>query len=131
AAALQAEGVAGPVRLAAERLRERAEAVLEQIAFIARTVQIPVVLVLPEVNLADWESRQPPVWLPGDGAARWHSLYADASGALDRRDFATARETAKAMLAIDGGACASTWRLIVRSEQELGNPAAAQEAALA
>src|SRR4029077_17810267 len=121
AAALQAEGVAGPVRLAAERLRERAEAVLEQIAFIARTVQIPVVLVLPEVNLADWETRQPPVWLPGDGTARWHSLYAEAVGALERGDLPAAQNAAQAMMESDGGACASTWRLLGRIGEGLGN----------
>jgi len=129
AAALREEGIAGPVRLAEVRLRERAEAVLDRVALIAHAVQIPVVLVLPEVNLADWETRQPPVWLPGDGNARWHSLYAEASGALERRDFAAAREAAQAMLELDSGACASTWRLLARSELGSGNPEAAQEAA--
>ncbi len=37
AAVLRDEGIAGPIRLAAERLRERAEAALERIAFIARS----------------------------------------------------------------------------------------------
>ena len=113
AAVMRSEGIAGPIRLAAERLRERAEAALEQIAFIARTVQIPVVLVLPEVNLADWETRQPPVWLPGNGIARWHGLYEDAVRALDRNDFEAADEAARALLDLDGGACSSTWRLKV------------------
>jgi hypothetical protein len=131
AAALRRDGVAGPVRLAAERLRERAEAVLEQIAFIARTVQIPVVLILPEVNLADWETRQPPVWLPGDGTARWHSLYEDAMVALERRDFGAARDAARAMMEIDGGACASTWRLQALISEGLGNLAEARQAAWA
>jgi hypothetical protein len=127
AAVLRREGIAGPVRLATERLRDRAQAALEQIAFIARTVQIPVVLVLPEVNLADWETRQPPVWLPGDGTARWHDLYAETIDALERRDFAAAREAVHAMHEIDGGACASTWRLLAR----ISNPEAARQAALA
>ncbi|HEV7509606.1 MAG TPA: hypothetical protein VGS07_32330 [Thermoanaerobaculia bacterium] len=131
AAALRAEGISGPIRLAAERLHERAQATLEQIAFIARTVQIPVVLVLPEVNLADWETRQPPVWLPGDGAARWHGLYKVANHALERRDLAAAREAADSMLELDGGACASTWRILARIQGELGNPEEARRAALA
>ncbi|HSS51933.1 MAG TPA: hypothetical protein VLX28_23580, partial [Thermoanaerobaculia bacterium] len=131
AAALRAEGIAGPIRLAAERLRQRAEAALEQIAFIARTVQIPVVLVLPEVNLADWETRQPPTWLPGDGTARWHGLYEDAVRSLDPGDFAAAGDAARAMLELDGGACASTWRLRVRISEGLGKPEEARRAALA
>jgi hypothetical protein len=131
AAALQADGIAGPIRLAAERLRERAETVLDRVALIARAVQIPVVLVLPEVSLADWETRQPPVWLPGDGNARWHGLYEEAIGALKRRDFSAASDAARAMLELDGGACASTWRLLAWIEEGLGNPEEARQAALA
>jgi hypothetical protein len=131
AKALRAEGIAGPIRLAEERLRERAAAALEQIAFIARTVQIPVVLVLPEVNLADWETRQPPVWLPGDGTAQWHGLYKKAIGALEQGDFATSGDAAHAMLELDGGACASTWRLKALISEGLGNLEDARQAALA
>lgn len=131
AKALRREGIAGPIRLAAERLRKRAEATLEQIAFIARTVQIPVVLVLPEVNLADWETRQPPVWLPGDGIARWHNLYEDAIHALNQSDFAAANHAARSMHEIDGGTCASTWRLLVLAAKGLGDSEEARRAARA
>ncbi len=131
AKALRAKGIAGPIQLAAERLRERAEAALEQIAFIARTVQIPVILVLPEVNLADWETRQPPVWLPGDGIARWHALYQDAVDALERRDFAAAGEAVRSMLKLDGGACSSTWRLQALISEGFGDLEEARGHALA
>jgi hypothetical protein len=131
ASALREGGIAGPLRLAAERLRSRAQAALEQIAFIARAVQIPVVLVLPEVNLADWEARQPPLWLAGDGIARWHCLYAEAIEALERGEFAAAQDAARTMLEIDGGACASTWRLLAQAWEGLGNPDEARRAALA
>ncbi len=67
------------------------------------------------MNLADWETRQPPVWLPGDGIARWHRLYAEAIAALERGDFPAAQEAGRTMLEIDGGACASTWRLLTRT----------------
>src|SRR4051812_23890819 len=121
AKALREKGIAGPIQLAAAHLRERAEAALETIAFIARAVQIPVVLVLPEVNLADWETRQPPVWLPGDGVARWYGLYEDAVRALEHGDFAAAGEAARAMLELDGGACPSTCRLKVLISEGLGD----------
>ena len=131
AKALREKGIAGPIELAAERLRERAESALERIAFIARTVQIPVVLVLPEVNLADWETRQPPVWLPGDGIARWHGLYEDAVRAVSHGDFEAADEAARAMLELDGGLCSSTWRLKVLISEGLGDREEARRAALA
>src|SRR6185312_2742470 len=131
AKALRAEGIAGPIELAAERLRERAESALEQIAFIAQTVRIPVVLVLPEVNLADWETRQPPVWLPGDGIARWHGLYEEAVRAVGHGDFEAADEAAREMLELDGGLCSSTWRLRVLISEGLGDREEARRAALA
>jgi lysophospholipase L1-like esterase len=83
AAALRAEGLAGPVRLARERLRASVEAVFHEIALLAWSVVIPVVVVIPEVNLGDWENRQPVPWLPGDGVARWHRLYKEAVGHLE------------------------------------------------
>lgn len=131
ARALREEGIAGPVRLAAEALREKAEAALGFVALIAGAVQIPVVLVLPEVNLADWENRQPPVWLPGDGTARWHSLYGEAAGRLERGDFEGALATARSLRELDGGACSSTWRLLARAWMGLGDLEEARRAALA
>lgn len=131
ARALREEGIAGPVRLAAEALREKAEATLDFVALIARAVQIPVVLVLPEVNLADWENRQPPIWLPGDGTAQWHSLYGEALEWLERGGFECALATAQSMKELDGGSCSSTWRLLARAWMGLGDLEEARRAALA
>ncbi|HKI06417.1 MAG TPA: hypothetical protein VKK31_30840 [Thermoanaerobaculia bacterium] len=121
ARALREDGIAGPVRLAAEELRARAEATLDFIALIAGAVHIPVVVVVPEVNLADWENRQPPLWLPGDGNARWHALYAEAVERLERRDFEAALTAARAMQELDGGACPTAWRILARAWTELGD----------
>lgn len=129
--ALRSEGIAGPIRLAAEKLREKAQGTLDFIALIAGAVRIPVVLVLPEVNLADWENRQPPVWLPGDGTARWHGLYAEATGKLEQGDFTGALAIAGSMRDLDGGACASTWRLLAKAWRGLGDLEEARRAALA
>lgn len=125
------EGISGPLRLAEEELRRSAEGVLDTIALIARTVGIPIVVVLPEVNLADWETRQPPVCLPGNGTARWHSLYQDALARLDRKDFSGAAETAREMLALDGNTCSSTFRILVRATQGIGDLEEALRAARA
>ncbi|HKV08357.1 MAG TPA: hypothetical protein VJ725_09480 [Thermoanaerobaculia bacterium] len=115
------EWISGPLRLAEEELRRSAESALDTIALIARAVGIPVVVVLPEVNLADWETRQPPVCLPGDGTARWHSLYQDARERLNRKDFDGAAEAAQEMLALDGATCPSTFRIFARALQGTGD----------
>ena len=129
--ALREEGIAGPVGLAAQRLRQAAEAAFGAISELAWAVHIPVVVVIPEVNLADWETRQPPVWLNGDGTARWHALYAEAVGRLNRADFAGALEAVDKMRELDSGDCASTWRLLARAHLGLGDLENARQACLA
>ena len=131
ARALREEGTAGPVRRAAERLRQVAEGALGTVAALARAVGIPVVMVIPEVNLADWETRQPPVWLPGDGNSRWHVLYAKATAELDAGEFAAALAIATAMQEVDGGACSTTWRLLARAHRGRGDHDAERDACLA
>jgi len=131
ARALREAGITGPAQLAGEELREKAEAAFERIALMARAVQIPVIVVLPEVNLADWETRQPPVWLPADAIPRWHRLYEEARERLARKDFAAALAAAGVMQEIDGGRCASSWRLSARGWIGLGNPEEGRRAALA
>lgn len=105
------EGIQGPVKLAEQELRQVAEGTFELIALIAGTVKIPVIVVVPEVNLADWETRQPVMRLPGDGVARWHALYREA---VEGKPGA-----AEAMLELDGGTCPTTWRLLGDGQAEV------------
>lgn len=129
AQALREGGLDGPVRLAADQLRRGAEETLDFIAQIARLVQIPVVVVLPEVNLADWETRQPV--LAGDGTARWYELHEQAQEFLRSGDWTGLAETAEAMREIDRGACSTTWRLLARTRMGLGDLEGARQACLA
>jgi hypothetical protein len=129
ARALREEGIAGPLRLAREELRDKAGAALDRIAMIARAVQIPVVIVIPEVNLVDWETRQPPVWLPEKGIVQWHSLYREALDGLGREGFRAVFNALIRMHSLDEGQCASTWRLMARLGIAQGKPVlAAMEA---
>jgi hypothetical protein len=130
AQALRDGGTAGPVHRAEERLRQVAEGALGTLAALARAVGIPVVVVIPEVNLAGWETRQPPVWLRGDRTSRWHALYAEATARLDSGEFAAVLATAGAMQELDGGACSTTWRLLARAHRGLGNHDAERAACL-
>ncbi len=125
AAALRDGGLFGPVDLARERLRGAATTVFDEIALLARAVGIPVVVVLPEVNLADWETRQPVPWLPQDGTARWHADYRQALDLLARGDAAGATALSGRMLELDAGVCPSTWRLQALARRALGDEAGA------
>lgn len=101
------EGIEGPIRLTEEALRQTAEGTFEYIALLAGAVGVPVILVLPEVNLADWETRQPVVRLPGDGTARWYSLYREGT-----------EQAARTMLELDGGTCPTSWRLLAQTVED-------------
>ena len=131
AAALRSDRHDGLARLARERLRAAAKAVFDEIALLAWTVVIPVIVVIPEVNLADWENRQPVSWLPGDGVARWHAIYREAVGHLDQGRPAEAVEAARALLTLDGGSCPTGWRVLARARQAQGDLNGAAEAARA
>lgn len=120
-------GMDGPLRLAEEELRRTAEGTFELIALIAGAVGIPVVVVVPEVNLADWETRQPVASLPRKQVAEWHRLYREA---LDAEPDEAIRITER-MRKLDGGRCPTTWRLLARARLALGDTEGAREACLA
>ncbi len=103
AAAFGRGGAAGLAALGAGRLAAAVEEAGSAIA--AATAGVPVVVVLPEVNLADWRLRQPVHWLPGDGVARWHELAEKAEAALAIERWEVALAAADAMLALDAGHC--------------------------
>ncbi|MFP3940628.1 MAG: hypothetical protein ACLF0P_10005, partial [Thermoanaerobaculia bacterium] len=135
-------GPAGPVGLARRRLDGRARAALDRIAAAARGGggrRVDVIAVLPEVNLADWESRQPPPWLPGDGTARWHELFARALASLKNgtpsrpagADPDAVEALAWEMNRLDGSTSPVPFRLLARSWAARGRTPEARDAALA
>ena len=119
-AELLCEGIARPVAEARRQIAARANAALDRIAALARAIGVPVVVVIPEVNLDDWENRQPPAGLDAEGTNRWHRLLAEGRAALSRDDASLAALSARAMLRLDGGLCPTGYRLLGRALQALG-----------
>ncbi len=119
-------GPHGPVELARRRLRSQAEVSLAEIAALAG--ERPVIVVVPEVNLADWEDRQPVPWLPGDGARRWYELYERVRQELEEERFDDAVATAAAMAELDGGLCATSHLLRAQALAGRGDFTAARQA---
>jgi hypothetical protein len=154
-------GPAGPVALAAERLRGIVSSTFERVALIARAIGVPVVLIVPEVSLDGWESRQPVHWLPASNRPHphapapppprsppsppappappapislWYRLLARARRHLSRGAWTAAAAAAQAMQELDGGGNPTTWRLLARAFQAgagQGDEAAAARAARA
>ncbi|HXU33920.1 MAG TPA: hypothetical protein VN851_25390 [Thermoanaerobaculia bacterium] len=117
---LLALGTGQPVAEARRQIAERANATLDRIAALGRAIGIPVVVVIPEVNLDDWENIQPAAGLDAETTMRWHRLLGEGRAALDGGDARTAALSARALLRIDGGLCPSGYRLLGRALQKLG-----------
>jgi len=123
---LQDGGFLEPARRARERLAGLASAALGEIAEIAAGV--PVILVVPEVNLADWETREPVLWLPGDATARWYAAGERARAALAEARFPEAEAAAWEMVGLDGGTGPVPFRLLAAALRGEGREAEARDA---
>jgi hypothetical protein len=111
AESLAAGGLLGPARRARMEIAQSAGEAFSTIAALG----VPVILVIPEVNLADWESLQPVVWLPGEGTARWHEAYRRAIAFLAAGSSAAAEAVAWEMVELDGGSNPTPFRLLARA----------------
>ncbi len=128
AGALRTAGMAGLRQLVDDRTRTNTEATLEIIARVTDAGGVSLVVVVPEVSLADWPRDRPVPWLPGDGAGRWHAALAKALGALETGAWSDAAEAARAMLALDGGLSPTSHRLLGDALAKLGRVDAARAA---
>jgi hypothetical protein len=124
-------GVAGLARMAGETTRRMTRHTLMQIGRLAREARVPVVLVVPEVNLRDWARARPVVWLPGAGSGRWHALRNRALALLHRGCHAEAAEVARSMIALDEGTCPTSHRLLATALLGRGDEAGASAASRA
>ena len=131
ARALRKGGLAEVAEWSARRLLEHASEALEEIMVLVGSRDLPVVVVVPEVNLGDWENRQPTPWLGGQDIRTWHRHYCAGLAALDQGDAPGALEHATAMLRLDGWSGPAGYRLMSRARTRRGDGAGAALAARA
>ncbi len=128
--ALLAEGgVEGLLHQAATRLMAKVSACFARIAELAAQHGVKISLVVPQVNLADWESHQPPPFLVEDRLAAWYECFFEALAAWEQRDTAMVRRAALRMLDLDEGTSPSAFRLLALAWQAEGQREKAYEAA--
>jgi hypothetical protein len=84
---LKAGGLESVIETAAKERLQKVWLALAEIGAIAAKAALPVVLVVPEVNLADWETCQPVHWLDGDDLAQWYSSLNQAQQALESQNW--------------------------------------------
>jgi len=131
ARALRTGGLAEVAEWSAHRQLRRASDALEQIASLATGRDLALVVVVPEVNLGDWQNRQPTPWLDGQDIKAWHRHYRSGLAALARGDGRHALEHAEEMLRLDGWSGPAGYRLMSRARARLGDRAGAEDAARA
>ncbi len=129
ALALRRDGLAGLMELGRRDLAARVKRAMAAVAELADDV--PVIVVVPEVNLADWQDRQPVAWLPEDGSRRWHEQYREALGHLDADRGEAALQEADGMVGLDGGLCPTSHRLRAEALTSLGRTDEARRASQA
>ncbi|MFB9037018.1 hypothetical protein [Xanthomonas arboricola] len=121
-ASLRDGGIAGLRRQVEQELVGEITALMDDIAGLYAQRGVPVCWVLPEFNLQDW--RDPKVqahWLEGAGVNQaWLALQDQAEECLSVNDYDAARQHAEAMLALDGGDCATTAHLLAACCRGLG-----------
>ncbi len=79
---LKKGGLGAVIETAAKERLQKVWLTLAEIGAIVQEVAIPVILVVPEVNLADWETCQPVHWLDGEALERWYTNLFQAQQAL-------------------------------------------------
>ncbi len=125
------DGVLGPIEAARRELCARAGETLERLAELARARALPVVVVVPEVNLADWETCQPVSWLPGTDTARWYRLWSAVEQGLAKGRLEEAIALAWQMVDLDRETCPTSCWLLARAYRQAGDEARARAAAIA
>ena len=104
---------------------------LEKINLLAKEFKIEPILVIPEVNLADWESRQPIPDFPDPVINQWYQVYENCLKFIETSEWDKLLESSFKMWEMDQGTCSTTYRLISIAHMNLGNLEKAKAAARA
>lgn len=126
ATVLREQGVAAYKELREKKLFEQvANGLGRQLRKLSAAV--PVVLLVPAFNLADWplDPEVDAPWLSDGGNRRWLECRAAAREALAAGDLDRTRALAREMLALDQGTAGSGWVLLAECERRSGHLAEA------
>ncbi len=126
ATVLREQGVLGLKELREQHLAVLIENISKQLVEIS--ANLPIVIVIPEINLADWrlDAEADSPWLPVGSNRRWLECRAAAYSALVSSRFDEAAALAGEMVELDGGTAASGWTLLADCARARGDLAAAR-----
>jgi len=118
-------GVAALMDRQRARACDIATETVRELARIARNAGVPLIFVVPEINLADWIScpagtLDVPL-MSSDHATRWVTAFGDAKRMLEAENFIDAERYALEAIALDGGASSCSLELLARIRLEQSN----------
>ncbi len=126
ATVLREQGAAGLKARREQRLAAFVDSLGRQLTELS--ARLPIVLVIPEINLADWrlDARADAPWLPLGRNRRWLECRAAAHSALAALRLDEAAALAREMVDLDGGTAASGWTILADCARSTGDLAAAR-----
>ena len=123
------DGWMGPVELAVKKMMTKVGMGYGRLQALAQQANIPLIVIIPEVNLADWETRQPAPWLNGENGRFWYDAYFAAIDAIANEQWQVLLKLADDMLTLDNEQCPTSWQLLATAHKGLGNVERARLAA--
>jgi hypothetical protein len=128
AVAYKEAGVRGIMEQCEQNTRRHSSDVVKNLSYIAATVPVSLVLVVPEVNQADWVRSLPVNWLPANRTSDWHKLYAKASLLKQEpRNSSLVQSLAEEMIELDEGTCPVSHRLLAEALRAGGSAGASRD----
>jgi len=126
AAVLREHGALGLKAQREQRLAAFVDTLRRQLTELS--ARLPIVLVVPEINLADWrlDAKADAPWLPFGRNRRWLECRTAAVAALAALRLDEAAALAREMVDLDGGTAASGWTLLADCARARGDLAAAR-----
>lgn len=127
AAVLRERGVPGLKELREQCLSDMVKSSLQQ-HFVELSTRVPLILVIPEFNLADWrlDAEADAPWLPHGRNRRWLECREAARSAFAAGCFGKAQSLALEMVELDGGTAASGWTILADCARSTGDFVAAR-----
>lgn len=104
--AIATEGLVGAKRVIDAQLAQTSRRMVRQICTAYASKGVPLIWIIPEFNLRDWQDPITNAPYLGVGQnKRWLELLAEAQSALREREFEQAASLAQQMIEIDRGLC--------------------------
>jgi hypothetical protein len=118
---LRENGLAGLRALAEKKLRDATSELIDEVAARASEHSVPVVVVVPEYNLADWRDvESSPPWLEGVALHAWWECHDRLAEAMAAKNYAAAAVLAEQLTALDKGTAKAGLYALAECRREMG-----------